>query len=257
MIRVSKPVVVPSRLSRGVGLTTRNCAAFDDAPAAFENGPKKFTYYNSVYGHTTVKKALKVAQHEKCCYCEDKFGSSSSGDVEHFRPKGAVRQDKESPLLYPGYYWLAYDWSNLYYSCEICNQSGKINYFPLADTTKRARSHSAALADECPLLLDPGGTDDPRDHIKFHQNVAVGITAKGKKSVEVLQLNRGDLKEKRLTEANRILRRQEIVELSEAQSCNSELTKLANETRLELASATRPEGIFSAMIQDLLAGSGV
>jgi len=256
MIRVSKPVVGPSRLSRGVGLTTRNCAAFDDAPAAFENGSKKFEYDNRIYGDASVKEELAVAQHKKCCYCEDEVGSSSPGDVEHFRPKGAVSQGRGHPISYPGYFWLAYDWSNLYYSCANCNRSGKKNYFPLADTTKRARSHSAVLADESPLLLDPGGADDPRDHIRFHLQVAVGITAKGRKSVEVFQLNRNALAEKRLAAANQIHILRKVVAIAEAKSSDTQLSGTA-EARLYLSAAICPDGIFSAMIQDLLAGSGV
>jgi len=243
-------------LSVGASLNTSNCAAFDAESAAFENSSKKFEYDDRIYGDTSVKEALAAAQHKKCCYCEDEVGSSSPGDVEHFRPKGAVSQGRGHPISYPGYFWLAYDWSNLYYSCANCNRSAKKNYFPLADTTKRARSHSAVLSAESPLLLDPGGADDPRDHITFHLQVAVGITAKGRESVEVFQLNRIALVEKRLAATTHIKILRKVVAIAEAKSSDTQLSESANEARLFLSAAIRPEGIFSAMIQDLLADTG-
>ncbi len=76
---------------------------------------------SSVYGHRAVRSALAACQFGKCCFCESKIQHVMSGEVEHFRPKGGVRQRRSDPLDRPGYYWLAYDWSNLLLSCQSCN----------------------------------------------------------------------------------------------------------------------------------------
>ena len=74
------------------------------------------------------------------------------GDVEHYRPKAGYRQDAEDPLGRPGYYWLAYEWSNLLFCCQICNQRFKRNLFPLVDPARRAETHHDDLSSEQPLF---------------------------------------------------------------------------------------------------------
>ena len=72
----------------------------------------------TAYSAKSVKNALIKAQHEKCCFCEAKGTHVAYGDVEHFRPKGGFRQDPNDPLGRPGYYWHAYAWENLFFSCR-------------------------------------------------------------------------------------------------------------------------------------------
>ena len=88
---------------------------------------EKFDFDSSIYGDTTVKKSLETIQNFKCCFCESKYKHITSGDVEHFRPKGAYTQGKGPtfPFVRPGYFWLAYEWDNLLVSCEVCNQRKK------------------------------------------------------------------------------------------------------------------------------------
>ena len=96
-----------------------------------------------VYADNEVRAALEELFHGKCAYCGGIIGAT--WDVEHFRPKGRVHERPE----HPGYYWLAYAWSNLYAACQHCNQhrrdkptwrnpkegpaAGKLDQFPLAD----------------------------------------------------------------------------------------------------------------------------
>ncbi len=117
------------------------------------------------YSASSAKIALEKLFHGKCAYCEQKLGET--WDVEHFRPKGAVDEDKG----HPGYYWMAYDWTNLYASCHACNTvmedlpewddptpgktGGKGTHFPLSDPSKRAYKPDALVDEGQPLLLDP------------------------------------------------------------------------------------------------------
>jgi uncharacterized protein (TIGR02646 family) len=100
--------------------------------------------------------------HGKCAYCEGKPRSVASGDVEHFRPKSKVDEDED----HPGYFWLAYDETNLLPSCELCNRAhAKMTHFPVIG--KHARD-SQKLADEQPLLLNPYDRRvDPFQHLEF------------------------------------------------------------------------------------------
>jgi uncharacterized protein (TIGR02646 family) len=123
------------------------------------------------YRDAEVKKALEKLFHDKCAYCETNITASSDWDVEHYRPKGRVAERAD----HTGYYWLAYEWTNLLPSCSHCNQrrkdqplfddpttgpaAGKGDQFPLRDETTRAMLPTDDLSLEEPLLLDPTRTD--------------------------------------------------------------------------------------------------
>ncbi|MCC7467193.1 MAG: hypothetical protein IT261_13025 [Saprospiraceae bacterium] len=107
---------------------------------SFDSGKIKFKFLPKIYGHQSVKYALIKVQYGKCCFCESEITAISFGDVEHYRPKAALQLDDRLPLQYPGYYWLAYDFENLFYCCQICNQTYKRNYFPLEDEQFRVKT---------------------------------------------------------------------------------------------------------------------
>jgi uncharacterized protein (TIGR02646 family) len=251
MILVRKPVEVPTKLKKGAVATTKNCTAITVDLHAFRAGSKSFEFKKTVYGHASVKGLLKKIQYSKCCYCEGKFEATSSGDVEHFRPKKGVYQAIGSKIENPGYYWLAYEWTNLYFSCEICNRSHKKSFFPLEDVNKRARIHRDDINAERPLLLDPGGPDDPRDHIHFHADVAFGVTPKGRRTVDVLKLDRESLNAERRDEAKRLKEYKELISAFE-QNPQPKYEKFVKAARLYLARAVKPDAKFSAMAQDTL-----
>ena len=100
--------------------------------------------------------------HGKCAYCESKPEATDYGDVEHFRPKSKVDEDPG----HPGYYWLAYDVTNLLPSCTLCNQvHAKMTHFPVEGAHAR---ESKDLDDERPLLLNPYNRQiDPFEHLEF------------------------------------------------------------------------------------------
>jgi hypothetical protein len=135
MVRIDKTrVPVPAILGPG----GKGQIATEILKTDYDNGIRSFRFSSKIYGHKTVKDALKKAQHDKCCFCEARVTHISHGDVEHFRPKAAFLAKDSRKFTKPGYYWLAYDLSNLYFSCQICNQSYKKNYFPIAEEANRA-----------------------------------------------------------------------------------------------------------------------
>ncbi|MDJ0835694.1 MAG: TIGR02646 family protein [Acidobacteriota bacterium] len=155
-------------------------------------------YLNKPYGHSTVRDALDSIYHGKCAYCESIMEPASSGQVEHYRPKKNLIDDK----AHPGYYWLAYEWTNLLLSCARCNGK-KSNKFPIsgkripgpgaADTDRLCKSEY--LKAEQPCLLNPE-LDDPREYLRF--NFAGELSARddhirGRQTIDLCDLNRDDL----------------------------------------------------------------
>lgn len=250
MIRVIKPAA-PARLARGAALIAGNRALYDANPATYDTGASTFDIDKNIYGHADVKDVLRVAQHRKCCFCEGVFEGNAPADVEHFRPKKYAQQGRGGRKLYPGYYWLGYTWENLYYCCEICNRSQKKNYFPLRDSAARARNHLADLAGEEPLILDPGGPLDPRAHISFNGEVAIGSTDEGRTTVEYVGLNRPALIDARLESLNLLKILRDIRDAFEG-PLDHQQRRVINDANQILEAAVQPTAKFSAMAMDLL-----
>jgi uncharacterized protein (TIGR02646 family) len=199
MIRVTKPPQAPAVLTnRGKKQRRADCASVTRSRADYETGLKRFKFKENIYAHKTVKEALIRAQHDKCFLCESKITHIAYGDVEHFRPKAAYSQDEGDALHKPGYYWLAYEWGNLFLSCQLCNQQFKKNLFPLSNPSARATSHKDDLAQEQPLFIDPSA-DDPERFISFRGEVpfAPGDNPRGKTTIRGLGLDRQKLNDKR------------------------------------------------------------
>jgi hypothetical protein len=192
MIRIVKPKKAPSVL------LTKGRAKRDEHKAAYDKGERSFAFDSKIYGHKTVKEALIKAQHDKCFLCESKITHIAHGDVEHFRPKAGYRQNVSDKLHKPGYYWLAYEWGNLFLACQICNQVFKKNLFPLSNPTARATSHRKKTAGEKPLFIDPS-VGDPEDLISFRREIPYPIDndPRAKATIEGLGLTRLKLNDKR------------------------------------------------------------
>jgi uncharacterized protein (TIGR02646 family) len=120
-----------------------------------------------------VKKTLWEHHNHKCCYCERKRDLKRESDVEHFRPKSAVTEDN----THNGYWWLAYDWENYWFSCKICNQEYKKNHFPLLPDGKRAYKENDHLSEEKPVLIHPIN-ENPEELIGFDWQHAKGVLVK-------------------------------------------------------------------------------
>lgn len=210
MIQVQKGAT-PSALLTALGGPAARLAfenRYDTDPAACHAaGNKRLHVAATIYNDGAVKALLIAEQHEKCCYCERYFLDNNPGDVEHFRPKNGYKQHKaDRQLAKPGYYWLAYEWANLFFACNNCNRSYKRNYFPLQNpATGRAQSHHSILANEHPLLLDPARPDIAQ-HLSFRKAVAVGRTPQGRATIAACGLNRLKLRQRRQDHFDRLER---------------------------------------------------
>ncbi len=142
--------------------------------------------------------------HGKCAYCESKIEETSPNYVEHFRPKGEVRDIKNviinnhgTTIPHSGYYWLAYNWKNLLPTCWNCNtwhedksgvMVGKGNRFPVDG---RYAEIPGGEATEAALLINPMH-ENPDVHIYMDE---VGFirnkpgSTKADNTVELFGLN--------------------------------------------------------------------
>lgn len=181
-------------------------------------------YKFAAYKADDVKIAIETLFGNKCAYCETHHGAGGPVDIEHFRPKGVVLDDKN----HQGYWWIAMDWDNLLYSCLDCNRmrgqvivtpgmtheqvekerqkkkrtnAGKKDAFPIRGA--RLQPEQFEFATEDALLIDPTQID-PASHLTFVADandrclaVATGTPTVpdvyGQTSIQVFGLNRSVL----------------------------------------------------------------
>jgi len=153
----ARPVCPPVLESKKVKAARRALARKVAKDKKLSSADFKGKHY---WGET--KQVLRQYQNGKCCFCERQRDANAEADVEHFRPKLKVTEN----LSHPGYWWLAYEWSNLFFSCKKCNSDYKKNYFPLVDETTRAATKKHDLSLERPMLINPD-LEDPADFIDY------------------------------------------------------------------------------------------
>jgi energy-coupling factor transporter ATP-binding protein EcfA2 len=157
-------------------------------------GQKRVTFEPSVL--SPLKSIISDLFQHKCAFCESSAHAPVYGGVDHFRP---VRGVKSGALyLKDYYYWLAYEWNNLYLVCNVCNRYRR-DAFPLVTEKTRSPINGGVIdiANELPLLINPC-QDNPSDHLYFEQNGYVkGKTDRGAATLEIFGLNRSDLAESR------------------------------------------------------------
>ena len=157
-----------------------------------EDSSRKFRRYRfyPMKKNSEVKSTLNHLFNGKCAYCESSIGVTSNGDIDHFRPKaGAMNIDGSFDPDH--YWWLAYEWHNLYLSCQVCSQRYKRNKFPvIGERVPIMGDHSS----EEPLLLDPCHHEDFHvQHIGYERELAIALTKRGNNTIKILGLNRKEL----------------------------------------------------------------
>ncbi len=140
---VALPENIDAQLKKG---TKEVKEFYEDA----KNSQTRYPFRSELW--KKCKPVLKDLFKSKCAYCESPTQVVSMGDIEHFRPKTL-------------YWWLAYEWENIYFVCQICN-SLKNNVFPVVGETAEKHSKGQELGKEKNLLLDPC-VDNPTFHFRY------------------------------------------------------------------------------------------
>jgi uncharacterized protein (TIGR02646 family) len=202
MIHIRRPTQAPAALDSAAVKTARKTIA--DIAARTKPLSDEFP---SLWGNKEVRRALCTMQSKKCGYCERRRDMTRESDIDHFRPKAEITQSPQ----HKGYWWLAYEWKNLLFCCRHCNQSYKLNHFPILDEAKRVSSETQPLSDESAYLIDPCSDDDLEDYFIYYVNNGAKKVyilprpddpwnrAKADKTIELLQLNRDELLDERAT----------------------------------------------------------
>jgi len=127
-------------------------------------------------GYRVAKRPRWEHQRQKCAYC-DRVVALGNHPVEHFRP------------ALGGYFWLAWDWDNLLFSCVSCN-GPKSNEFPLLDGNSLPIGDSPP-GNERPVLINPYA-EDPLAHIRFEEVHGRWIPtgdSRGREVIRILNLD--------------------------------------------------------------------
>lgn len=176
--------------------------------AVAEHDPDKVKTVTKRYNHPEVKAALKAETKGKCAYCEAYVTGVSHGDIEHVTPKSRDRAR-------------TFDWSNLTFSCQICNQN---------------KSDKEGI-------IDPY-EEDPDEHLFFVGAFAKGKSNDGIKTVIELKLNRASLIESRNREIERYANEIEKVFLIE----DAHVKKLLFQTMIDSLDTGHPEFIAACRV---------
>jgi uncharacterized protein (TIGR02646 family) len=185
VIRIRRSPDVPTTLA-----STKVDSARREIESIVASGNLCSTDFQSHWNAPDVRKALYEMQHHKCCYCERTRDEKRESDIDHFRPKAL-------------YWWLAYVWNNLFFTCRACNQEHKKDKFPLRDEATRVTDPRIDPSRESYLLLHPC-EDDPEEFLRWEWGACLEPRSpqlvlldhreeRGRVTVVTLGLNDGEL----------------------------------------------------------------
>jgi uncharacterized protein (TIGR02646 family) len=90
------------------------------------------------------------------------------------------------------YWWLAYEWNNLFLACGECSSSQGPK-FPVDQQRVPTGTTGSRLERERPYLLDPCA-DDPEQHLVYlRSGEVVSEDPRGRQTIEIFDLNRSSL----------------------------------------------------------------
>lgn len=257
MIAITRPNLAPATLSSQKVLNA--IKMISDIATQRKPLSKEFV---SHWGEDDIRTALWEMQHHKCCYCERKREKNRESDIEHFRPKAEVT---EASASHRGYWWLAYKWENLFFSCRYCNQQYKKNRFPVANEANRAQTEKCLLANEDCYLIDPT-EKDPEEEIGFDwydvSNVtsgsvrtlafARGRSIYGAQTIDIVGLNDSDLPMERGDLVMELKALATLMHIAEAGHGKS-----VEERKKEIQLATSSSQPFAAFRRDFFRKNGL
>lgn len=211
----------------------------------------------------TIERNLKKIFNDKCAYCESLIwlpyqklpghGVYAWATHGHFRPVHSARGfDKE--FASDHYWWLTYEWNNLYYCCRNCNQY-KSTWFPVeGDRAPINTPYSLLVKTENALLIDPCA-ENPEAHFYYSEDGVIHpATDRGKVTIEILKLNRSELVNQRKAAAQEMKREFDALRflLSDKALNENALKDFANKLNQQLfdPTSTLP---FLGMRRDLAA----
>lgn len=215
MIRIDRSSVpAPDSLIGGTAEERRQAAIEHFGRAEAKRQQRRFDF-TLKFAHPALGESLRALFRDKCAYCEKRVNFDKTGVafLDRFRPVSGII-GANGKVAADGYWWLAFEWSNMYGCCAMCNRA-KGSRFPVSGSRVTYKDRDA-IGREKPLLLDPCA-DDPDEHLLFHDDGKVsGLTERGRTTVELFALNRGELLNLRGAVAKELLARRSYAPSSPA-----------------------------------------
>ncbi len=214
---------------------------------------KSTDFKKHIYSSDAVRDALWRMQYFKCCFCEHDYEKTNS-TVEHFRPKTSSRN--QAGQTESGYWWLGYEFENLYFCCRNCN-SPKSNWFPLASAPRYQYPQLPwrEKSEDC-LILDPGSISmRPEDHICFVRHPShrrwriAALDDYGVWTIRAAQLDRDELNELRDAYHDRVL-----LQIVQATKQDAGVCDLARKIAQQYCA---PQSPFSLLAQAVYKEAGI
>lgn len=174
------------------------------------------------YKHPLNKEALRTAASGKCMYCESKISHVDFAHIEHIKPKAAGKFPE-----------LEFTWSNLGYSCEICNVNKHDKFTDLTP------------------YIDPYA-DHPENHLIFHGWFIFSRygSERGDLTIKDVGLNRTELIEQRRERIHNV-----IMAINACFRTSNE--ELRNAALNNLSKEALPDKEYSYAIQCILRTQGI
>lgn len=191
MIHIERKPELPSLSLESVQKARKEAAKFYDPAHEHDRRQKHHKFLPLTTRVQGFKEQLHAAFNSKCAFCESYIKLTDFSCMDRYRPKsGAIGLDGSPSAEH--YWWLAYEWSNLYLVCLACNKI-RGDRFPVGKTRAAPLTTGDELLKEEPLLLDPC-YDFPEDHLVFDEKGLVASdTQKGRITIEIIGLNRTPL----------------------------------------------------------------
>jgi energy-coupling factor transporter ATP-binding protein EcfA2 len=140
---------------------------------------------------------------ERCAFCTRDPGRAGSLVPHHFRPpQDAVDVDGQTSRSH--YWWLAYDWENLYLACEECHAAQGAKFPVDGERAPPGTTGEDLLEREAALLLDPCWDFPESELVYIETGEVVSASPRGLTTIETFEMNRPTLIEARLEELQRI-----------------------------------------------------
>ncbi len=160
-------------------------------PANHRSQKRRKTIESNIDIEYEIEEILTQEFHHKCAYCEQSFQHSKISKFNsRFRPNNFAMDMKGEVDAADHYFWLMYEWKNIYLSCTECSNH-KSNYFPVEKNRATLKTKYNQLdKKEKRLIIDPA-VDDPEKHFYYTENGSIeSRTIEGNNSIEIFKLNR-------------------------------------------------------------------
>ncbi len=203
-------------------ILTENKSAWTDAYLASVQAKGYHRPSSKQYGHPKIRETLSRSSFGKCFYCERKLAEDEA-EVDHYI-ETSLRPE------------LAFEWSNLYYSCGRCNRT-KPNHqaIPVENTL-----NPCAVEDDFAL------------HLTFEKNFirARNTSSHGFSTIQKYHLDRGELDLQRANELISFIEKWREIESTMNQESRSTMTPQEYEDLLRFR---QKDNAFSLMFSVYLA----